>query len=188
MQKQLGFSVIELMLTLVIAAIILGVGMPAFAHMIKQTSSVAAGNRLTGLINYIRGEAVQKGKIITLCGTEDFRKCMRSRDWGNRLMVFNDHDFDRELDKDEQLLRLFEFEEDSEIRWRSFRNKSYLRFYPAGITYYQNGNFTYCPGNRDPRYARHYILNASGRLYPARKDRNENDIVEDLRGRDIRCD
>lgn len=62
-----GFTLIELMITISIAAILLAVGIPSMRDMIQQ-------NRLTGNVNEFvaanmlaRSEAIKRGSPVTLC-------------------------------------------------------------------------------------------------------------------------
>ena len=62
-----GFTLIELMITISIAAILLAVGVPSMRDMIQQ-------NRLTGNVNEFvaanmlaRSEAIKRGSSVTLC-------------------------------------------------------------------------------------------------------------------------
>ena len=84
------------------------------------------------------------------------------------------------------MLQRNHFEYPGTIRWRAFRNRQYLQMTSAGYTNYQNGNFTYCPPNGDVYQARQLIINMQGRVRkPA--DIDNDGIIEDARGRDIRC-
>lgn len=62
-----GFTLIELMITLVVAAILLSVGMPSLTELIRDNQTVSETNKLARDLNFTRSEAVQRGVPVTLC-------------------------------------------------------------------------------------------------------------------------
>ncbi|MES9817364.1 MAG: GspH/FimT family pseudopilin [Candidatus Thiodiazotropha sp.] len=65
MQKNQGFTLIEMMITIVIAAILLTVGIPSFFNMIERNSVSSTSNELVAALLYARSEAVrQEGNAI----------------------------------------------------------------------------------------------------------------------------
>ncbi|MES9989962.1 MAG: GspH/FimT family pseudopilin [Candidatus Thiodiazotropha endolucinida] len=65
MQKNQGFTLIEMMITVVIAAILLTVGIPSFFNMIERNSVSSTSNELVSALLYARSEAVrQEGNAI----------------------------------------------------------------------------------------------------------------------------
>ncbi|MEW8285751.1 MAG: GspH/FimT family pseudopilin [Candidatus Thiodiazotropha endolucinida] len=65
MQKNQGFTLIEMMITVVIATILLTVGIPSFFNMIERNSVSSASNELVAALLYARSEAVrQEGNAI----------------------------------------------------------------------------------------------------------------------------
>jgi type IV fimbrial biogenesis protein FimT len=68
-QKISGFTLIELMFTLLIAAILLGVGVPSFRGMAASNRLTTQANDLVGAINFARSEAITRNMNVTLCRT-----------------------------------------------------------------------------------------------------------------------
>jgi len=62
-----GFTLIELMVTLAVAAIILTVGVPSFVSMTRDNSLITQTNELVADINLARSEAVKRGTRVVLC-------------------------------------------------------------------------------------------------------------------------
>ena len=64
--EQRGFTLIELMVTLVVLAILLGIGVPSFTEWVRKSRIQAATSNYTGLLAQARSEAVNRQKAITL--------------------------------------------------------------------------------------------------------------------------
>ena len=65
--KHNGFTLIELMVTLLVAAIVLGVGIPAFSQFIATNQMAAAVNDVTSSLHLARTEAVKRRANVTIC-------------------------------------------------------------------------------------------------------------------------
>lgn len=64
MRNVRGFTLIELMVTLVVAAILLALAVPSFTAMIKKNRASSDVSALTTAIAYARSEAVARNKDI----------------------------------------------------------------------------------------------------------------------------
>ena len=180
-----GYTLIELLTSVSVSAVLLGIALPAFNNILKDFRSTAIANEMIGHVIFARSMSVSTGKIVTVCGSSDHRNCDNA--WSESVLVFSDENANIIIDGDDQLLRVIDsLKEGESLRWRSFRNKSYLQFMPTGMTYYQNGNFTYCPKDGDSHYARHWIINVAGHIRMGR-DSDEDGIVERWDRKNIEC-
>ena len=68
---QKGFTLIEMMVTVAILAIILGIGVPSFQTLIERNRVSAASNKLFTALTTARSEAIRRGQNITLSRTGD---------------------------------------------------------------------------------------------------------------------
>lgn len=62
-----GFSLVEVLITIVIAAIILGIGVPSFRNLIINNRIVSQTNEIIGVISIARSEAIRKNTSVSLC-------------------------------------------------------------------------------------------------------------------------
>ncbi|MDR1424031.1 MAG: GspH/FimT family pseudopilin [Azoarcus sp.] len=62
-----GFTLIELMATIAVAGIMLAVAAPGLANLMRQNRIATASSDLVGSMTYTRGEAVRRGKAVSLC-------------------------------------------------------------------------------------------------------------------------
>lgn len=67
-----GFTLIELMITLLVAAVVLGVGVPNFQEFIANNRMASATNDLVSTLHLARGEAVKRRANVTLCPSADW--------------------------------------------------------------------------------------------------------------------
>lgn len=65
--KIAGFTLIELVATVSIAALVLILGLPSFQDMIRANRMAAHSNRFLGALNLARSEAIKRGQMVFLC-------------------------------------------------------------------------------------------------------------------------
>jgi prepilin-type N-terminal cleavage/methylation domain-containing protein len=61
-----GFTVVELMVTLAIAAVLFGYAIPAFDGLMNQRTATARINQLVLAVNYARSEATKLGGVVSI--------------------------------------------------------------------------------------------------------------------------
>jgi len=66
-----GFSIVELMIVVLLAAIILGLGAPSFADFQRNNRLSSAANDLLGIIQTARGEAIKRQSPVSICTSLD---------------------------------------------------------------------------------------------------------------------
>lgn len=79
-----GFTLIELMVTLAIAAILMFLAIPSFVSYQKNTQLTSAANSLLAAINAARGEAMKRGMSAMVVPTNN------GGDWTTGWVVFVD--------------------------------------------------------------------------------------------------
>lgn len=66
-RSQRGFTLIELMVTVAVLAIIAGIAIPSFNDQIRNNRSLTFGEEFAAALNYTRSEAVKRGQPVSLC-------------------------------------------------------------------------------------------------------------------------
>lgn len=101
---QSGFTLIELMVTLAVAAVLVSVALPAFDVMVENNRRVTATNDFLTSLHQARSEAITRNRRITLCPTSDETSCSTSVGWETGWLVFVDVDGDNTVDADDEIL------------------------------------------------------------------------------------
>lgn len=82
-----GFTLLELMLTVTVAGILLGLGVPGFVRLVESNRATAFTNELVTAITIARSEAVQRGDSVTVCSSTDSAACAGDADWSTGWII-----------------------------------------------------------------------------------------------------
>jgi type IV fimbrial biogenesis protein FimT len=109
MHVQRGFSLVELMVTLFVAAILLTMAVPSFQVMVEDNSLTSQINLFIGALSGARSEAVKRGQRVGLCKSANGSTCVTTGGYEQGWIVFVDNDNDGVRDTaptNEELLRV----------------------------------------------------------------------------------
>jgi type IV fimbrial biogenesis protein FimT len=101
-----GFTMIELMLTIAIVAIVMSIAIPNFTTTIKNNRLTTQANDFVTALNIARSEAVKRGYQVTLCKSTNGTACVTTGNWAQGWIIFADQDNDRVFDVGETTLRV----------------------------------------------------------------------------------
>lgn len=105
MKNTKGFTLIELMITISVAAILIAVAVPGFGSLLSNnriSSSVSAFNQT---LNLARSEAVRRGTVVSVCRSNDQTTCTNTP-WDRGWLVWADPNNNRILDNAEVTIRV----------------------------------------------------------------------------------
>lgn len=87
-----GFTLVELMVTIAVAAILAAVAVPSLGELIRNNRLAAGSNELVTALQLARAEAVRRGRPVSVCSSDDGSRCRASTaDWQqHRWLVFQD--------------------------------------------------------------------------------------------------
>ena len=102
---QLGFTLLELMLTLTIAGIVAGIGVPAMRTMMLNNRLTGVSNDLLASLQHAREEALKFQTNVVVCGSPDSTAAVPTCGNGNGgWIVFQDLNGNYQVDANETIL------------------------------------------------------------------------------------
>lgn len=87
---QRGYTLVELMMTLGVLAIVTAVAVPGFRDFVQNNRAAADANALLGALHLARNEAITRGVPVSVCASSDNATCAGATDWSTGWIVFGD--------------------------------------------------------------------------------------------------
>ncbi len=92
MNKSNGFTLVELVVMLAIAALLLGVGVPSMQSYLANQRVTAVMNGVASGFNLARSAAVDRRQMAGVCASSDGNSCGGVTDWARGWLVWVDSD------------------------------------------------------------------------------------------------
>lgn len=103
MKRHTGFTLVELIVTLSLVAILATVGVPNFANFIANNRLTAQANELVTSLNLARSEAIKRSSRVSVCRSNNNTSC--SGTWNDGWIVFVDANTAGTVDGTDTVLR-----------------------------------------------------------------------------------
>lgn len=196
MNKNKGFTLIELMVALTVFAVMVAVGIPQLTHLTNNNRMVSEINTISATLALARSESVKRGRIVTICGSTDGTACDTSN-WESGWLVFMDIDKDNTFDNGDGDVKLkigSALSAGNTLRLLKSDNSGVLQFKPDGtlrdrnLDAFDDGTFVLCEKTKDVTRARGVHVNRLGRTSRAEDtDTTPDNTINDIEGVDITC-
>ncbi len=195
MKRQIGITLVELMVALALVGILMVVAVPRLQRTIESSRMVAGLNALAGALSLASTEATKQRRTVTLCASSDGVGCTNST-WGDGWIVFTDFDENGKIDaaNGDTLLsigaavpkgltlssRIFDSQQMIQVRRNGF-----IRGLAGDGT--NRGSFYVCGSDVDPKKA--YAINVNGHASSDRAMDTApgNGIVNLIDGSELTC-
>ncbi|MFT7674808.1 MAG: type IV fimbrial biogenesis protein FimT, partial [Gammaproteobacteria bacterium] len=91
--KNSGFSMFELLITVTIIGVVMGIAIPSMTEFIKNDRLSTQINTMVGHLAFARSAAVTRHQQVVLCASDNYTSCSGS-DWADGWILFIDSDSD----------------------------------------------------------------------------------------------
>ncbi len=89
MNRQKGFTLVEMLTVSLIVAVLLGIGVPSYRYFGNQNRMSMEVNSLLSDLQYARSEALREGKRVTACVSTNGTGCTGGTAWGRGWVVYS---------------------------------------------------------------------------------------------------
>lgn len=186
--KQSGFTLIELMVVIIIAAILLTIAVPSFDNLIKRNNVDSLQSKLSSALATARTEAASRNKVVTICRSNDEASCIAGAvsgnvPWSTGWIIFEDDDNDGVVDaatgttSAETLIDVYR--NNGNYTVTASGSAVRISFNSQGFaTVGGNTVLTICEPDKERIYARGLFVNTSGLVMKTR-DGDDTDSYHD---------
>ncbi|MEX2150824.1 MAG: GspH/FimT family pseudopilin [Steroidobacteraceae bacterium] len=84
-----GMTMIELLITVVVMAILMAIAVPSFRNASLGSQLSAAANNLLASVQLARSEAIKRNSAVTLCASADGTTCAGSGGWEQGWIIMD---------------------------------------------------------------------------------------------------
>lgn len=164
-RKDAGFTLIEAMTVLSIVAMLVTVGLPAFASVMQRLRVTTTLHLLTADIAMARGSAIMQHKQVVVCPRAGDASCSPSSDWSRGWLVFIDADGNRQPDAPADILRATDAPSGTKAQLSLVSSRPFLRYQVDGRSAHSNLTIHLCAAGA---LAGQVVVNNHGRARTTR--------------------
>lgn len=163
--RQNGFTLLELMITVAIAAILLAVAIPSFQSVMASNRITSQTNNFLASLALARSEALKRGTGISICASANGTSCAgtSTTNWTTGWIVFTDSGTVGSVDGSDAVLRVADaLRGGVTLTSTSSSAQGYIRYSPNGSVTATN-SFTLCKSGTTGRTI---AISLTGRASP----------------------
>jgi type IV fimbrial biogenesis protein FimT len=175
MQRNAGFTLLELMIVISIVAILTAIAVPSFDYLNNQRISQGQVESLQRALSMARQMAIAKNRQTVVCPSNNGSSCSNSKDWSFGYMVYVEKNGNSTFNADQD--ELIEYvtgvknvaaRQGSSGLAHALTSSSSLpvKFSAQGSAVLSNQTLTYCDNEGEARFE--VVVSNSGRIKIAR--------------------
>lgn len=180
MKQQKGVTLVELMVSVSIVAIILAFVGPSIQSILIKNRIIAEINETSSLIQYARHHAIDEQAQVVVCPSKDYSVC--STDWNDPKIVFIDEDANAIRAATEELLVSIGASSSTSLMTNT---TNIIKFAETGEANLST-EILICHKNGNAEYARSLSVTLQGRVKMS-TDSDKNGINENAAGTQLSC-
>jgi type IV fimbrial biogenesis protein FimT len=138
-----GYSLLELLMTIAVAALLLELGLPSFSALKARNSQRVELDALFHAVHLARKASIVRRQVVSLCPSTDGASCAPGRDWSGGFLVFENSDRDEPPERDDGEILLHRHLASPSVKITANRQGFTLR---ATFLRATNGTLVVCDG------------------------------------------
>lgn len=160
-----GFTLIELMITIVIVAVLLSLAGPSFVELVKTNRVQTSTDMFYTTLIAARSEALKRNQPVVICKSINGADCSTDTGvgWEQGWLIYADEDADNALDSGEPVITVREALPAGYTLRPNGSNFDNRLTYRQDGTVSGNGTFALCDSDGDLDRAREVIIQNTGR-------------------------
>lgn len=176
-----GFTIIELLAVMAIAAVLLSAAIPTYQNQIKGSRMNAASMDLLGNLMAAKAESVSRSEYVTVCKRNiDATGCLETGDWGQGWISFLDADGDGSFEVGDEVIQVHEPLGHSLGARGTRQIEDFITFRPNGQTHFSGTQtLIFCDDRGFGAAARGLVITIMGKamIVPANESGYSNCVV-----------
>jgi type IV fimbrial biogenesis protein FimT len=159
-QIQRGLTLIEILLTLAVAGVLLGIAAPSYSALMQRLASEAAARQLFSALTLARTQALATRQAVIVCPGRG--ACSGDGGWDAGYIVGIDANRNDRLEPGEPLL--WQSSPAPRVTILSNTGRPQVRYLPTGRASGSNATFRVCPRLPVAGASRTLVINNTGRV------------------------
>ncbi|GAB2491297.1 GspH/FimT family pseudopilin [Arenimonas alkanexedens] len=155
-----GFSLTELTVTVAVLALVMAAAMPSFRAIRERHAALGTSHSLTVALMSARMAAIQRGRPVTVCPSQNGRECRQDLIWDDGWLVYADPGRTAQP-ADATAILWVEQRARGHVAVRGTTGRHRVRYQPTGFAGGNNASLRLC--TRDGRHLATVVVNVGGR-------------------------
>jgi type IV fimbrial biogenesis protein FimT len=144
MRLESGMTMVELLITMTLVAILLSIAVPSYRYVTYSNRASSEVNALLGEMQLARAEAIKEGQFVTVCPSTNGTSCTGSTTWNTGWIVFSDVNGNATVDAGDTVIQVQKafavtsdtFTSDNNVQAITFNREGFVSGLPATASGY----------------------------------------------------